>query len=178
MECHAIVSTLASSPRLTALRLSIPPITPASDSSPPPPDPEPALAALRSRGVAVDAEPWVPPSEGGFRPRPWGVSAAEVAARGAQLLPQAQLEYEAERQDKVALQESVQSSTFSQGEARRAVDALRTRTSALQRELEAARAATVEAERQAQEVREGSPVALHDLTAARASVTEHKHERA
>lgn len=136
-----------------AVRLSHPLPAPPSDSPTGAAlDPEAALAALRKNGVAVDASAWMHTSEGGFRPRPWGVTAAEAAARGAKLMPQAQLEFEAERQDKVALQESVESSTFSQGEARRAVDALRTRTAALQRELEGARAATADAERQAQEV--------------------------
>lgn len=156
MDWHAVARTLASRPALTAVRLSHPLPAPPSDPSDTPteaaPDPEAALTALRRNGIAVDASAWIHMSEGGFRPRPWGVMASEAAARGAQLVPQAQLEFEAERQDKVALQESVESSTFSQGEARRAVDALQTRTAALQRELEGARAATAEAERQAQEV--------------------------
>ena len=153
-DWREVVAKLSACASLTALRLSHPlPAQPSADGPDVPPvDVEAALTPLRLRGVTVDVGALMHTSEGGFRPRPWGVTAAEVAARGAELLPQAQLEYEAERQDKAALQESVESSTFSQGEARRAVDALRVRTAALQRELQAAHATTAEAERMAQEV--------------------------
>lgn len=153
-DWQAVVSHLSTCLSLTTLRLSLPlSRQPSVDSSSATQlDPDQHLVALRARGIAVDASAWMHVSEGGFRPRPWGVAAAEVAARAAELLPKAQLEYEAERQDKAALQESLESSTFSQGEARRAVDALRTRTAALQRELQAAHATAADAERIALEV--------------------------
>eukprot|EP00892_Ulva_mutabilis_P009323 jgi/Ulvmu1/6763/UM030_0099.1 len=156
-DWQAATSALSRCATLACLRLSHPLPPQSSTDGTELFHPNNHLAPLHARGIAVDASPWLHVSEGGFRPRPWGTTdEVEEAAAGSMhmgLVPQAQAEFEADRQDKAALQESMQSSTFSQGEARRAVDALRTRTGALQRELQAARTAAAEAERMAQQTR-------------------------
>ena len=67
-------------------------------------------------------------------------------------MPSGQLEFEAERTDKAALRESMESSHFSQSEARRAVEVLQSRAAALQRDLDDARKAAMQAETRSEEV--------------------------
>lgn len=110
------------------------------------------LQALESRGVDVSAEHWVRMSEGGWVPRPWGVPPEKIAASAASYVVSGQIDFETERADKAALRESMETSHFSQSEARRAVEVLQGRAAVLQRELEDARKAAVQAETRSEEV--------------------------
>lgn len=63
------------------------------------------------------------------------------------------MDFEVERSEKAALRESMESSHFSQSEARRAVEALQARAATLQREVDEARKATMQSEMRSEEVR-------------------------